>query len=307
MREHWDSYCLLSLAHFQAFPETGGGEGPILESLSRLADDDFFGVLEITRINDPAMRRQAAALIEQSGLRAAFAAQPIILGGKLNLNSLEAGERARALAALKPYVAQAAEIGADPFVVLSGPDAPAADRPAATQALADSLCELSDHARGQGVTVLLETFDRAVDKKALIGPSGEAAALAAQVKRDFPAFGLLYDQAHGLLLDETPLDGLTLLKEHLAHVHVGNCVMTPGATGYGDLHPRFGYPGGANGPAELAHFLEALFATGYLKKEPGAGARPWVGFEVKPQPGETSAAVLANIKRAWREAWARLG
>jgi hypothetical protein len=56
----------------------------------------------------------------------------------------------------------------------------------------------------------------------------------------------------------------------------------------------------------LAEYLRALFAVGYLRENPPAGARPWVGFEIKPQPGETTEAVLANLKRTWREAWYRV-
>jgi hypothetical protein len=31
-----------------------------------------------------------------------------------------------------------------------------------------------------------------------------------------------------------------------------------------------------------------------------------VGIEVKPQPGETSEALLAGTRRVWIEAWARV-
>ena len=80
----------------------------------------------------------------------------------------------------------------------------------------------------------------------------------------------------------------------------------PGRPSYGDMHPRFGFPGGENDVAQLSEFLRALFAVGYLRDNPGIGERPWVGFEVKPQPGETSAEIIANLKRSWREAWARI-
>ena len=304
MNQHWNAYCDLSLVHFLAFPECGGGDGPILESITRIAQDDFFGAIEISRINDAAVRGQVARVIEQTRLKVAFGAQPVILGGKLNLNSLDAAERGAGVATLKPYLAQAAEVGARQFVVLSGPDTAPDNRPAATHALADSLRELCAHARPFQISLALETFDRAVDKKALIGPADEAATLAAAVKQDFPDFGLIYDQAHMTLLDETPLAGLTMVKEHLVHAHVGNAVKVPGLPSYGDLHPRFGFPGSMHDVPQLMEFVRALFAVGYLREEPEVGKRPWVGFEIKPQPGETSEMVLAGLKRAWREAWA---
>jgi sugar phosphate isomerase/epimerase len=304
MDKHWDAYCTLSLVHFLAF-DAGSGEGPILESIAKVADDDFFSGIEVARVNDPGVRAQAARLMEQSHLEVGFGAHPMILGGKLNVNSLDASVRKTALDALKGYCVQAAELGAKRFVMLSGPDPGPADHATAMKIIADSLRELYVTARQNGLEITLETFDAKVDKKALVGPTDEAILLAAEIKRDFPGFGLLYDQAHGVLLDEEPERALGAMKEHLVHVHVGNCVKVPGRPAFGDNHPRFGFPGGENDVAELAEFIQAMFAVGYLKNDPEVGGRPWVGFEVKPQTGETAAAVIANVKRSWREAWAR--
>jgi sugar phosphate isomerase/epimerase len=303
MEKHWDAYCGLSLVHFLAFPDCQGGDGPILESITQIAQDDFFSAIEITRINDSGVRHQVARLIEQTHLGVDFGVHPMILGGKLNLNSLDSAERTKAKEALKPYVDQAAEIGARRFALLSGPDPGEATRAEATRHLIESLQELCAYARERRLPVVLETFDRKVDKRALIGPADEAVAVAATLRKDFPDFALLYDQAHMILLDETPLQGLGKLKEYLAHVHVGNCVTVPGRPSYGDFHPRFGFPGSVNDVAELAGFVDALFQVGYLSENPPIGSRPGVGFEVRPQAGETSAAILANIKRAWRQAW----
>jgi len=62
MKHHWDSYCGLSLVHFLAFPECQKGEGPILETITRIAEDDFFSAIEISHIKDPGVRRQVANL-----------------------------------------------------------------------------------------------------------------------------------------------------------------------------------------------------------------------------------------------------
>jgi sugar phosphate isomerase/epimerase len=303
MDKHWDAYCSLSLVHFLAFPECQGGDGPILESVTQIAEDDFFSAIEVSRINDPSVRRQVAQLIEQTHLDVDFGVHPLILGGKLNLNSLDSSERTKAIQAIEPYVDQAAEIGARRFVLLSGPDPGEEKRAEATRHLIESLQHLCAYARERRLPVVLETFDRKVDKKALIGPADEAAAVAAALRKDFSDFALLYDQAHGVLLEEAPLQGLNQLKEYLVHVHVGNCVTVPGRPSYGDFHPRFGFPGSVNDVPELTGFLDALFQVGYLSESPRSGSRPGVGFEVRPQAGETSAAILANIKRAWRAAW----
>lgn len=306
MDTHWDAYCTLSLVHFLAFPDCQGGDGPILESITQLAGDEFFTGIEISRINDPEVRAQCAQLLAQTHMQVAFGAQPIILGGKLNLNAADSTERQQAIETLKPYITQAAEVGAQSFVILSGADPDASQRAAATELLADSIRQLCVYGREQGIRIALETFDRMVDKKALIGPADEAAALAQKVRADHADFGILYDMGHMPLLDETPRAALTTLQPYLVHAHVGNCVKVAGRPAYGDNHPRFGFPGGENDVAELVEFLRALFDIGYLHADPPLGQRPWIGFEVKPQAGETSAIILANLKRTWREAWARL-
>jgi sugar phosphate isomerase/epimerase len=303
MSKHWDAFCGLSLVHFLAFPECQGGEGPIAESIENIASDPFFSAIEVSRINDPKLRVRIGQMISQSRMGVDFAAHPMILGERLNLNSLDLKERNKAVAILTTYFNQAAELGARRFVILSGPDPGEGERAEAIKTLVESLQRLCQRAAEYKLAIVLETFDRRVDKKALIGPADIAASVAASLKQDFPDFGLLYDMGHMVLLDENPMEAMTLLKEHLVHVHVGNAVKVPGRTGYGDLHPRFGFPGGENDVPQLVEFLEALFQIGYLRPIQIAEARANVGFEIRPQPGETSATILANIKRTWMQAW----
>jgi sugar phosphate isomerase/epimerase len=305
MDRHWSHYCTMSIVHFMAFPSAGGGEGPIAETVAKIAEDPFFGAVEITWIKDPAQRAAVREVLQTSHIQVGYGAQPAVLMGKLNPNSLEEAERKHAVNELKPRIDEAAEIGARRMAFLSGKDPGQADRRAALAALVKSVKELCAYGRDKGLALTLETFDRDVDKKALIGPSELAAEFAAEVRRDYPDFGLMYDLSHMPLLFERPEHALSLLKEHLVHIHVGNCVVDPDTPGYGDLHPRFGWPGGCNDVPELTEFLRTLFAVGYLKE--GSPDRPWVGFEVKPQPpAETSAQVIAGTQRAWQEAWSRL-
>jgi sugar phosphate isomerase/epimerase len=305
MDKHWDGYCGLSLVHFLAFPQCGSGDGPILETISRIAEDEFFSGIEVSRINDKNVRKQAASLMEQAHLNVDFGVHPVILGEKQNLNSLIDGERRRACAVVESYLEQAAELGAKRFVLLSGLDPGEADREDATKALIESLQHVCGTAKQYELAVVLETFDRTVDKRALIGPAGEACLVAAEIRKDFPAFGLLYDMGHMVLLGEEPAQAMKQLGSCLVHVHLGNCVNVPGRPGYGDLHPRFGYPGGANDVPEVVEFLNALFEVGYLK-EGNQLKRPGVGFEIRPQDGEEPLAILWNLKRVWREAWPRV-
>ena len=305
MDKHWTSYCQMSIVHFMAFPETMLGEGPIAETVAKIAEDDFFDAIEVGWIKDEAVRREVHHIAEVSHLTVAYGAHPALLSQKLNLNSLDPESRSRAVIQMKECVQEAAELGARRLVLLSGPDPGDALRGEATRLLVDSLHQICEHGRQYGVGITLETFDRSVEKRALIGPADEAAVLAAKIRSDYGDFGLLYDLSHMPLLDETALQALTILRDHLVHIHVGNCVMDePAHPAYGDQHPRFGIAGGRNDVPQVVDFIRALIAIGCLQ-ELRNGILPLVGFEVKPQAGESSTQVIANAKRVWRQAWAR--
>lgn len=305
MNTQWSAHLTLSLVHFMAYPETMKGEGPVVETVQKVAESDFFGGIEISWIKDPAVRKQVKALLDVARLPAAFGAQPTLLMQKLDLNSPDAAMRTRAVAQLKADIDQAAELGIARLATLSGSDPGDGMRKDAVRWLADSMHQVCAYGKQHGVGITMETFDRTVDKKALIGPADESAAFSALMRKDFPDFGLMYDLSHQPLLNEEILPALTAVKDHLVHAHVGNCVKVAGRPAYGDQHPRFGFPGGENNVEQLIEFLRGLFAIGYLKREPNV-AKPWVGIEVKPQPGESSDVMLAGTRRVWTEAWARV-
>lgn len=304
MGNHWSEYCTMSIVQFMAYPSAMSGEGEIAKGISKVAEDPFFGALEITSIKDPEEREAAKNVIEASSIKVGFGSQPLILRSGLNLNSLDDAERRATVEILKGYVDEAASMGAKRFAFLSGKDPGEADRPAALAALVQSTKELCVHGMARGVGITCETFDRLVDKKALIGPCEIARDYAAEVRREYPNFGIMYDLSHQPLLFEESRKALSMLAPYLVHIHVGNCVLGEHAAGYGDSHPRFGWPGGSNGVDELAQFIGALFEIGYLAE--GKTELPWVAFEVKPQSDkETAAQIIAGSKRVWQDAWRR--
>lgn len=113
--------------------------------------------------------------------------------------------------------------------------------------------------------IALDGFSRdaKIDKRCLIGPSEDALWVARGVRKEQANFSLMVDLSHLPLLGETPRHCLGLLKDHLAHIHIGNCVLKDKVhPAYGDWHPRFGLPGGENDVEELAMFLRELFNVG---------------------------------------------
>jgi len=304
MQNPWESYLTMSVVHFMAFPECISGTGPIVETLRQLALDDFFGAAEISWIKNPKDRQEVRRIAEESRLKLGYGAQAVLLLEKLSLNDLDPAARERAVQAMRNCIDEASELGCKRVAFLAGPDPGDAQRERALDALADSILTLCRYAGDKGIALTLETFDRDVDKKSLVGPSPMAAEFAERIRAEHPDFGLLYDLSHLPLLRESTQEALHTLKDYLVHIHVGNAVVTPGAPAYGDLHPRFGYPGGENDVPELTAFLQGLFDIGYLRA--GREEKPWVGFEVKPQEGEDGALIMANTKRAWRQAWANL-
>jgi len=301
MKDSLQSYMQVGIVHFMAYPECMKGEGPIYDTLTKIVEDEFFGAVEISWIKDPAERQRVKSLLAPSHMTVGYGAQPCLLSQKLNLNHFERTERQRAIDQVKACIDEAAEVGAGALAVLSGPD-PGERREEAFKLLVESVLELCGHAKAKGLRLILESFDSKYDKKCLIGPAKDALALSKAMKKDFPDFGIMVDLSHLPIQDESPRKSLgTLKKMHIAHIHIGNAVKQQGHSLYGDLHPRFGTPGGENDVPQLVDFLKALFEIEYL----GKGKRPIVAFEVKPYGDETPGVVIANAKRTLQDAWAR--
>lgn len=304
MKEPLHHYVRPGIVHFMAYPVIKG-EGPIIESLTELLTDPFFEVIEISWIKDPELRAEAKALLESSGVSVKYGAQPRLLTQGLDLNSLDAATRERAVVEMRAGIDEADEMGITDFALLSGPYPGDADKAAAMDALTTSLNEVCAHATDHGINVALEVFDRAIDKKCLVGPADSACEIAERVKATHSNFGLMVDLSHIPLLSESPAEALQPVKDHLVHIHIGNAYMDDHADpAYGDMHPRFGYPGGANDVPEIVTFLDELFKVGYLEAD--ASSRSAISFELKPVGTENPRTMIANGKRKLVEAWSQV-
>ena len=92
------------------------------------------------------------------------------------------------------------------------------------------------------------------------------------------------------------------MRPYLTHFHIGNAVVTPEKDAYGDKHPRFGYPHGANDVGELYDFFAVLRQEGFFNSRNPI----MLSAEVTPRPGEEAEIVLANTKRVINRAWSVL-
>lgn len=308
MQESWRRYLRLGIVHFMAYPAVMKGEGPYVETLRQIAADPFFSAVEVGWINDAEQRRQAATLLAEAHMDVGFGAQSALLVTRSDLNALDEQARQRAVALVRECIDQAVELGAKRVAVLSGPYPGPADEARAVNRLIESLRDLCAYGRNRGVGITLETFDRAIEKKALAGPTRLCVEISEAVRQDYPEFGLMLDLSHIPLLGERIRESLITARDHLVHAHIGNCAVRDRAhVAYGDAHPRFGIVGGENDTPEVLEFLRVLFEIGYLGgPASGTERRPFLSFEVKPLPGEASETVIAGTKRVFEDAWALL-
>ena len=273
----------------------------VLDSLKRIACDDFFDAVEVTRFADDETRAKARDIFAQSGLKVCYGAQPRLLGPKLNPNDIDEAGRLAAERTLIEAIDEAEYLGAAGIAFLSGKWSPET-KDANYQQLLKTTGNLCAYAATKGMMVELEVFDFDMDKAALIGPAPYAARFAADMRMQHSNFGLLADLSHFPTTYETAKFAIAAMRPYITHLHFGNAVVVPGCDGYGDLHPRLGYPNSVNGIAELLDFLRVLRREGFFDAE-----NPYVlSMEVTPRPGEDAGIILTNTKRALNRAWALL-
>lgn len=306
----------VGIVHFMAYPEVIKGEGPIVETLRKIAQDNFFDLVEVTWIKEDVARGEARTILQETHMEVAYGAQPCLLSQKLDLNARDETERKKAVDQVKQCIDEAYYLEARALAVLSGKDPGEGEREKAFSRLVLSLSELcaysaekssstSDQAlsKREPINIILETFDQVpFGKNCLIGPTRQAVRVAEVLRKEHSNFGLMIDLSHLPLLGESAQEALSLAKDHLLHVHIGNCVKKDSShPAYGDNHPRFGCDGGENDVSELAEFLKVLREIGYLDRDDR-----FVSFEVMPMKGESSELVIAGSKRTLKQAWAQV-
>jgi sugar phosphate isomerase/epimerase len=292
MNESIHKYFQVGTIQWMSFPNRTP-----MESLEAICKDDFFDAIELKGYG--ADNEKAKKLLDQSHLKVCYGAQPRLLGPKLNPNDADEEGRKKAEATLLEAIDEAEYLGAKGIAFLAGKWAPET-KDLQYQQLLKTTRTLCDYAATKGMNVELEVFDFDMDKAALIGPAPYAAQFAADMRTTNNNFGLLVDLSHFPTTYETSRFVIRTLRPYITHFHFGNAVVIKGCDGYGDLHPRMGYPNSANDTAELVDYLKVLKEEGFFDAE-----NPYVlSMEVTLRPGEDEDIVLANTKRVLNRAWA---
>ena len=274
-----------------------------METIRKIAVDDYFSAIEITTIKDKEVRAKVKQMLDTSHMRVAYGGQPRLLTTGMNINDLNEKGRQNAIANLKEGIDEAYEMGASGFAFLSG-KYQEDTKEESYQLLVRSTKELCAYAAGKGaMRIALEVFDYDIAKKSLIGPADLALRYAKEIRAEHDNFGLMVDLSHIPMIHETVEESLLPVKEYIIHAHMGNCVIkSADLPAYGDEHPRFGFPNGENDVEQLVDYLRVLLKIRFLnEKNP-----PIVSFEVKPFGDEDPDIVVANAKRTLNEAWARV-
>ncbi|MGJ8455820.1 sugar phosphate isomerase/epimerase family protein [Pseudothermotoga sp. U03pept] len=306
----WHDCFHMGLIHFMAYPDAKSEE-EILSTVKKVLTDEFFQAIEISALVERPILEKIGKMCEISKVELLLAAQPLVLTKKLNLNSVDESERKQAVEEIKTVIDNAYSVGAKAVAFLSGRMPQENELEVAKAQLVKSLRELCSYSQEHGeregriVAVNLEVFDWSVDKKALVGPASVAFEIASNVRTFHQNFGLTVDLSHQPLLFEDSFYTVQLLAPFITHVHIGNAVLKKDHPAHGDLHPRFGISDGANDVNEVFYFLKSLKKVGYFDKKV-ATERPVISFEVKPMVGEDPDLVVANAKRTFLSAYARL-
>ncbi len=124
----------------------------LMDSLKILAQDNYFGGIEITRIKDPSLRKKAIEFLKTTKLHIFFGAQFVQSLNEegyapTDISSINELDRINGVNRLKELVYQAYEFNAEGFTFRSGRDPGIELRDAAKLSLVRSIHELCEYSQ----------------------------------------------------------------------------------------------------------------------------------------------------------------
>ena len=285
---------LLSETHF-LYRNVGGA---LAGAVERIADEGFFRGIEIPDIKDHTDRQRIGQIVHNSKLTLTMWMSTVLMTKELNLSSLDETIRKKSVAWLKKYMDAAAECGVSRFAVLSGPDPGPNLRVYATGKLYTSLCELCEAILEFGsMRIVLEPLDRGAHKNGLIGPTNDFVPLINRVRKSYSNIALSWDSSHVALCGDNIFESLTISKDLIDGIHLGNAILDRSDKMFGDYHMKIGKPG----------FLAIEVVAAIFKKAIEIGlfgrGRPCVSVEVRTPNGEDPWGIEAHCRKVIHEAW----
>ena len=273
----------------------------LVETVREICKDEYFSVIEIAHISDPEERKCVKKMLEQSMIEISYGAQPQLLTTKMNPNDIDEDRRRETVTLMKTLIDEAEYLGAKGLSFLAG-KWEEETKALAYEQLKKTVGELCEYAAAKNMMLEMEVFDFDMDKKSLMGPASYVEMFAKEIKEKYDNFGILVDLSHFPTTYETSEAVISVLHPYITHLHIGNAVVQEGLEGYGDQHPRFGFPGSANDEETVIDFFEVLKKYGFVDRE-----NPYIlSMEVKPREYEDGALVITNTKRMINRAWRRL-
>ena len=234
---------------------------------------------------------KAASVIRNHRIRRVV--YPIAGVQKMNgfdLCSLDEKKRMDAVYLLLRAYETAKTMGAEKLLITTGRDTLPRDRKAAMEQFMKSMDRLlpvfSD------ISVVLETGDRTVDAKQLLGPTDEAISAAEDIRSKYPNFFLTLDTSHIAQLGEDVEKSIEKGFSVSNHVHLASCILTPGHALYGDKHPLFSHEDGVLSCGRLENIFRYV-----SERADREGKELLVGHEVIDRSGER----LGSLKKAMEE------
>jgi len=299
MNESIKNYADIGIVHFMAYPSTIKGEGPVLETIKKIAVDDYFDAIEVTWIKDDEVRLKAADMMKCAKLKVRYGAQPRLLTTGYNPNAINEEDRLVAEKTLMEAIDEAEVLGSPGVAFLSGKYQEETKDEAFSQ-LVKTTKNLCKYAQSKNMSITLEIFDYDIAKASLIGPTSLAKKFCDVIKEEYNNFGLMVDLSHIPMYYESLEQSLDPIKDDIVHLHIGNTVIKdPSMPGYGDEHIYFGFDNSENDTQEVADFLQHCINIGILNKE----NKKVLSFELKPYGEDDSDVLVANAKRTLNAAW----
>jgi len=290
------------------FPFSQNRPEQMLPSLLTILEDPFFTAVEVSYIADKETREQAAKYMAYSGVEVIFNGGDAARELQIDLSSLDPVVRNKSVQSGKMLIDHCYEMNAKIMHIVTGRFQGEENKPKNIQAFIASAMELCKYAKEKADTyelcISLEIGDRYVDRNYLLGPTHEAVHVANVIRSEYDNFGLLLDQSHLPIMGEDPHKSLWLAKDYLTHIHLGNCYLKDRQASYfGDKHLPFHVKDSEVGVNELTTFITTLNDIDFFKS-PKPTKKPVITFEVGRFENESPMLVIANVKRAFYEAWA---